>query len=117
MKVIMIITAVLFVAMLNIGCNDGERFMLININKTKAEEVRGLIAIELKVGASSHDIEEFFKRHKIGYSYDRFAHRYQGIIRSVDDSRIVDQAVLIYIYVDEEKVFVSSEVRDSFTAL
>ena len=91
--------------------------MLININKTKTEEVRVLIANELEAGASSHEIEEFFERHQIGYSYDRFFHRYQGIIRDVDDSRVVDQAVLIYIYVDEEKSFTSSEVSDSFTAL
>ncbi len=91
--------------------------MLMNINKTKAEEVRGLIANELNVGSSTHEIEEFFIRHKIDYSYDRFAHRYQGIIRDVDDSRVIDQAVIVHIYVDEENSFSSSEVSDSFTAL
>ena len=69
------------------------------------------------MGASSYEVEAFFKRHNIGYSYDRFYQRYQAIIRDVDDSWIVDQAVIIYVYVDEEKSFVSSEVRDSFTAL
>ena len=91
--------------------------MLINIDKTKAEEVRGLIASELEVGASSTEIEAFFKRHQIGNSYNRFDQRYKGIIRDVNDSRIVDQAVVVHIYVDEDKSFVSSEVRDSFTFL
>ncbi len=91
--------------------------MLININKSKAEEVRVLIANELKLGASSAEIEEFFNRHKIDYSYDRFFDRYSGIIRDVTNSKVVDQAILIYIYVDEDKSLRSSEVSDSFTAL
>ena len=109
--------ALLFVAMLNVGCNDGERFMLININKTKAEEIRELIANELKEGTSAVEIEEFFKRHQVGYSYNEYFQRYKGIIRDVDNSRVVDQDILIYIYVDKEKSFVSSEVHDIFTAL
>lgn len=111
------IAALLLVSLLSSGCTNGDNFTLIGINKTKAVEVRELIANELNVGASSYEVEAFFKRHNIGYSFNRFDQRYQAIIRDVDDSWIVDQAVVIHIYVDEEKSFVSSEVRDSFTAL
>ncbi len=116
MRIITAFVALLFVAMLNVGCNDGDRLMLININNTKAEEVRKLISNELKVGASSVEIEGFFQRHQVGYSYNKYFKRYKGIIRDVDNSRVVDQDVLIYIYVDEDKLFTSSEVQDIFTA-
>lgn len=84
------------------------------MNKEKAEEVRQLIAAELQVGAEAREIEAFFDRHNITYSYDRFNQSYNGIIRDV--SPVLDQAVVIRVYVDEEKHFQRAEVRDSFTA-
>ena len=117
MKIRNLLYCLLLVSLLSSGCTNGDKFTLIGINKTKAVEVRGLIANELSVGTSSYEVEAFFRRHNIGFSFNRFDQRYQAIIRDVDDSWIVDQAVVIHIYVDEEKSFVSSEVRDSFTAL
>ena len=105
-----------FALLLNTGCSDGEKMMLSDINETKAADVRVLIANDLRVGSTSSEIENFLKRNKINYSYDRFSKRYQGIIRDVSDNKNIDQAVTIYIFVDEEKSFKSSEVRDSFTA-
>lgn len=101
----------------NAGCGGGEPIVLSGVNKTKAVEVRGLIEAELRVGSTSDDIEIFFEKHDIGYSYIRFDERYHGIIRDVSESKEVDQAVTINIYVDKNKSFKSSEVDDSFTAI
>ena len=86
------------------------------VNETKAEEVRQLIADELELGASSELIEEFFEKNAITYSYDRFASRYQAIIRDIANGPGGDQAVVIHVKVDDQGRFVSAEVRDSFTA-
>lgn len=83
------------------------------MNKEKAEEVRRLIDAELHFGTDSQEIEAFFERHGITYSYDRFQHRYQAIIRDV--SPALDQAVVIYIYIDEAGCFKHFEVHNSFT--
>jgi hypothetical protein len=100
---------------LNAGCVREGEDMLEGRNETKAEEVRQLIASELQIGAEALTIEAFFKRHDIAFSYDRFAQRYQAIIRDVASAPKVDQAIIIYIYVDDQKRFARSEVNDSFT--
>ncbi len=86
------------------------------VNETKVAEVRQLIADELEPGASSEAIEGFFEKNEITYSYDRFAGRYQAIIRDVATGPGIDQAVVIHVKVDDQRRFVSAEVRDSFTA-
>ena len=87
-----------------------------SINQTKANEVRDLIAEEIVLGASSEAIEQFFEKHQITYSFDRFANRYQAIIRDVATGPGVDQAIVIHVHVDEDRRFLGAEVRDSFTA-
>lgn len=103
----------------SIGCSNEDEDMLgtaisSSMNKEKVEEVRRLITAELQVGVEAQAIEAFFDRHGITYSYDRFNQSYNGIIRDV--SSVLDQAVVIRVYVDEEKRFQRAEVRDSFTA-
>lgn len=98
------------------ACGEGGPIDLGAVNETKAEEVRQLIAAELELGASSELIEEFFEKNAITYSYDRFASRYQAIIRDIATGPGVDQAVVIHVKVDDQRRFVSAEVRDSFTA-
>lgn len=85
-------------------------------DQQKANEVELSIHTELQVGAASQAIEEYFDRHGIAYSYDKFARRYQAIVRNVAISSDVDQAIVIYVYVDEEKRFQRAEAHDSFTA-
>lgn len=102
---------------ISFGCNNRDEFMLGGINEEKSEEVKQLITDELYVGASSDVIETFFKKHNITYSYNRFSVRYNAIIRDVSSDPKVDQAVSIYIYLDDEKQFKSSEVRNTFTSL
>jgi hypothetical protein len=85
------------------------------MDKTKADEVRQLIAKELQVGANADVIEAFFDRHHIAYEWDRFAKIYVGIIRDLSTNpKLLDHSVLIDIYVDDEKRFVNAEVQDSF---
>ena len=86
------------------------------VNTEKSDEIKRLIAEELYVGASSEAIEAFFERHGILYSYDEFADRYQAIIRDVSGDAPLDQAVSIYVYIDENGDFEGSEVVDVFTA-
>ena len=79
------------------------------------EIVTAMIKDELVVGAAANDIEAFFEERGLPYTYDRFAKRYQSIIRDVSSDPKVDQAIVIYIYVDDEKQFIREEVIDSFT--
>ena len=97
--------------------SDGVAWMKTgSINVQKAEEIKKLIASELHIGAEESIIEAFFERHGISYSYDRFNVRYQATVRNVSSDPCVDQSVSIYIYVDEDKNFLSSEVINTFTA-
>ncbi len=88
-----------------------------NSQKMTKEEVAELINNELSAGTHADQIEQFFKRNEWVFSYDWIRQRYQGIIRDVSANPTVDHAIVIYIYVDESKRFVRSEVRDSFTAM
>lgn len=99
----------------NSGCTRGDKDMLEGRNKTKAEEVNNLITSELEVGAGAQAIETFFERHDMVFSYNRFDQRYQAIIRDVAKDQKVDQAILIHVYVDDQRRFVRAEVKDSFT--
>ena len=78
-------------------------------------EYEKLIGDNLEIGASAAEIEVFFDKHDIDYFYDgRFNHRYNAIIRDVENNSIWIQSVLIRIYVDEDKKFVRAEVRNAF---
>ena len=89
----------------------------IDFDKIAAEDVRVAIEGKLTVGADTNRIESFFERHDLPYDYDRYANRYQSIIRDVSRFPWVDKAIVIYIYVDHEKKFVRAEVRESLTFL
>ena len=96
------------------GCDSEDRFMLGEYDEAKAEEIRQLIASELRVGSTADDIESFFKKHNITYSYDEFSARYQAVMRNVTKTEKMDHAIVIYIYVDKNMSFKSSELNDSF---
>ena len=117
MKVILKVTIVLIAALLSCGCNNQETVVLSAIDETKALEVRTVITNELRAGSTSEKIENFLNKYEINFSYDEFAERYQGIIRNVSNNKEIDQSVIIYIYVDKQKQFKSSEVTDSFTTI
>ena len=98
------------------ACKGEKENILYGYNKEAAVEVRQLMAAELNVGDEASDIESFFEKNGIDYSYDRFSQRYQAIIRDVSTNPTVDQAVVINVAVDRQKRLLSYEVRDSFTA-
>ena len=89
-------------------------FLLRGANRDIAREISQLIEENLDIGASSAEIEAFFEKHDIGYSFFELGSRYNGIIRNVAHDPDLDQAVEIYIFVDDKGNFVRSKVFDSF---
>ncbi len=85
-------------------------------NETAEAEIRHTISSSLKRNASRRDIEEFFANVGWRYTFDDFNSRYQLIVREVSKDPAVDQAIVIYIYVDREGRFTTFETVDSFTA-
>lgn len=90
------------------ACSEGAR--------TSVKVVEAMINSELPVGSSSQQIEQFFQKHGLPFSYDRFSKRYNSIIRNVSPQPNTDHAIVIYLYVDDEGKFTRAEIRDSFTA-
>ena len=86
-------------------------------NKMTAKKIRSIINQELSVKDSSQDIEGFLESMKITYSYDKYNNRYQCIIRDPSGKIIGYHSIVIYINVDEQKRYVSSEVFDSYTGI
>lgn len=80
-----------------------------------SREVQSSIDRALRRGSSAADIERFFREQNLPYTYDRFANRYQSVIRGVSDNPGIDQAIVIHVYVDDARTFTRAEVRDSFT--
>lgn len=74
------------------------------------DEVRTLIAKEISVGASSDQVEKFFKRHKISYSYDEFSNRYQS---RIDVTKY--HCIFTLIFLDNGKRFARADVQDIYT--
>ena len=98
------------------ACPPAVRWLPCPPNTEKSEEIEALIAKELYVGAPSSEIEAFFERHDIGYSYNQFGNRYRGIIRNVSSYTFAEQSVVIRVNLDNEKRYLDSEVSDVFTA-
>ena len=86
--------------------------------KSMSERIRdfGLYDLQSTLPGLLSEVVSFFEKHQITYSFDRFANRYQAIIRDVATGPGVDQAIVIHVHVDEDRRFLGAEVRDSFTA-
>jgi hypothetical protein len=81
----------------------------------KAGQLTQAAKSEFLVGASDASIRQFLTRHHINFSFDRFAKRYQGIIRDVESKPGTDCAVVAYIYVDSAGNYLRSEFMASYT--
>lgn len=79
-----------------------------------SKHVRSIIDDELSLKDTSQEIENFLNSKGITYSYDKYNRRYQCIVRDKDVGK---HSIVIYINVDEEKRYVSSEVFDSYTGI
>ena len=84
---------------------------------TKAE-VELLIAQSLSVGSTAEEIEEFLKSNNIQVSFDSIFNRYQANIMNPNKGLPKGfHAIRILIFLDDQKRFLSAEVRDSYTFL
>jgi hypothetical protein len=86
------------------GCREGEQVTV--------ETVKAMIQEELPVGASSADIEKFLEKHGLQYTFDKYHNPpgYSSIIRNVSKYILGHKSILIFLYVDEQGRFTSSEV-------
>ena len=83
----------------------------------KEDELRGLAARELSIGAGDDLVRDFLARHQVRFSFDGYSSRYQGIVREVKNAPGVDCAVVVYVYVDADKRYLRSEFFASYTGL
>ena len=88
------------------GCGN------ITLVAAKTAEINKQIATELAPGASMDDVETFFRRHEIDFSYDPFLPGYQGLVR-INNST----AVTVSVRLGDDKKFLSGEANTSFTGL
>ncbi|MDZ4790616.1 MAG: hypothetical protein SGJ17_05320 [Hyphomicrobiales bacterium] len=85
-------------------------------NPEVAKNLSPKLSSELKQGDSQEKIDKILRENGVGFSFNRFDNRYQGIIRNVSPGNPGQHAVVVHINVDENKRFLSAEVHDSFTA-
>ena len=86
------------------GCGRG-------LDKTP-DEVEAEVATALGKSADTDEIENYLLKRNLGFSYDRFANRYQAIIRDPSSDA---HAITIYILLDGEGRFADVEAHESFT--
>jgi hypothetical protein len=79
---------------------------------TTPEAVEAEISAALHKGDGVEAIERYLEQRNLPFSYDRFANRYQSIIR---DPRSNAHAITIHILLDDQKRYVDVEARDSYT--
>jgi hypothetical protein len=79
---------------------------------TTPVEVEADLLEALGHGADAQVIEAHLRERKLPFSYDRFANRYQSIIRDPDSDA---HAITIYIRLDPDGRFAGVEARDSYT--
>ncbi len=81
--------------------------------QTNAADVKVKLESALEPGADQANIEAYLQSENLPFSYDEFRSRYQSIIR--DSGTFIDHAVVIYVYVDENRRFLRVETHDSYT--
>ncbi|MBY5922262.1 hypothetical protein [Ferrimonas balearica] len=79
------------------------------------DEINEAIGNNLSAGDAAERIESFLISKEIDFTYDKYSRRYQCIKRSNSENDKIESAIIIYIYVDSNKRFVSSEVIESYT--
>ena len=81
---------------------------------TTADVVETEISSALKSGDNVEAIEGYLRKRGLAFSYNRFANRYQAIIRHPESDF---HAITIHILLDSEKHFKGVEANDSYTFL
>lgn len=97
--------------LLTVGCMDPNAATKA---EKEAEKARKLIATELHVGSSAEQIADFGRRHGWSFRFDDFQQRfYTNIYRAPENTH----AVAVYVYVNEQRQLVRSEVKIARAAL
>ena len=78
------------------------------------EKVEAEILSALKPGDNSEAIESYLQKRGLAYSYDRFANRYQAIIRHPESDF---HTITIHTLLDPAKHFKGVEANNSYTFL
>ena len=99
---------------LSCGYGRDQRAVMATCSK-KVEQLSLASKTELARGDGDEVIKKFLAHHQIKYSFDRFAKRYQGIIRNIKNDAGDDCAVVIYVYTDDAKKYLKSEFFASYT--
>ena len=81
------------------------------------EKMRKAAELELSLNSNGEVIKSFLNKHQFVFSYDRFANRYQGVIRNIANPPGVDCAIATYIYVDKDGKYLRSEFIASYTGM
>lgn len=98
-------------------------FIYINIRFEVAacERVADHLALDAKralvVGDSANKVESFLNAHSIIFSYDKLQGRYQGQVRKIYKPSFFDGGVSVYVNLDPNDKYLSSEFHSSFTFL
>ena len=83
--------------------------------KRKAQDTYQLLNSELKIGDSRQTIESVLTHEGMGHSYDKYQNRYQSNVYFPQCGN--DQAVSIYIYLDQSGNLAKIEAFASYTGL
>ncbi|MET0987699.1 MAG: hypothetical protein ABW034_20070 [Steroidobacteraceae bacterium] len=86
------------------GCSQGL--------ETSPEAVEAEISAALPKGADAVAIEKYLEQRSLAFTYDRFANRYQSIIRDPESDA---RAITIDILLDAQKRFAGVDARESHT--
>ena len=81
---------------------------------TTPRQVEADVSAALKQGATTQEIEAYLRQRGLEFSYDKYANRYQAIIRQPQSTF---NAITIHILLDEQKTYSGVEAEDSYTFL
>ena len=79
---------------------------------TTPEQVEEEISSALAPGDNAATVEAYLRKRGLEFSYDRFANRYQAIIRHPESHF---HAITVHVLLDPEKKFLGVEADDSYT--
>ena len=89
-----------------VGCSSAE-------DEPSAEKIEQQLVGALHTDATKTEVEAVLNSLNIEHSFDKYASRYQGVIRNTGGP--MDHAIVVYVYMDENGKFRSVEAHDSYT--
>jgi hypothetical protein len=80
--------------------------------KSEAERAKQIITSELRAGSSESEIVDFFRRHRWPFDFDDFDNRFRSDMYRAPEKT---HTVMVYVYVNERREFVRSDVEVAVT--